>query len=71
MTRGEWYAQHRGGGWRTARKPRKCDRSTPLGKCLTVTEAGQRYFDTNMLNHSNRRATIGICEACANEELKP
>lgn len=75
MTRAAWYAQRHAGTWRTARKPRRCD-CRPAGdnnlRCMNVTLAGAQYFDTNAHNpfHASGRATIGLCDACAKQEIE-
>ncbi len=73
MTRGDWYAQRYGGGWRTARKQHRCDQADAHGlRCVGVTLAGSPYFDTNAPNprSRNRFAKLKLCAACATEELK-
>lgn len=73
MTRGDWYAQHNGGGWRKARTDKACGRALGAGlKCRASIVAGSQYFDTMAPdNHSIRsHVTIKICAACATEELK-
>ena len=73
MNRADWYAQKNGGGWRTARKDRRCDHVDQHGiRCTTVTLAGGRYFDTNARNFRStcQLARVCICSVHANQELK-
>lgn len=62
-TRADWYSQHTGGGWRKARKPRRCDQAL----CLSTILSGARYFDTNQVTQWPK--TKILCERCANEQL--
>jgi len=64
MTRGEWYARHHGGGWRTARKEFTCGKSL----CLRRIETKSKYFDTNQTTPWPK--TLRICAECATERLK-
>lgn len=72
MTRGDWYAQHHGGGWRTARTKKRCDMRRHGMRCTSLILPGNQYFDTNAQNHHCKCAhcKINLCAACATEELK-
>ncbi|WP_162559370.1 hypothetical protein [Microvirga sp. 17 mud 1-3] len=73
MTRADWYAQHSGGGWRTARTAHRCDRVGRDGlRCMGRMAPGQKYFDSNQHNQrsSSQWGTIKLCEACANQEIQ-
>lgn len=73
MTRADWYASNTRGGWRTARKPHRCDQLDEYQlRCMTRIQPGQRYFDTNQHNprsHS-QYGTLRLCEACATKEIR-
>ncbi len=64
MTRAQWYATRYSGGWRKARKRRLCGTSL----CMTWTEAGSMYFDTNQKVGIHK--TLCICAGCAQGEVK-
>ncbi|QOE32771.1 hypothetical protein CPT_Mano_039 [Achromobacter phage Mano] len=73
MNRADWYAQRSGGGWRTARYPRRCDRVDQYGlRCACWIDGGARYFDTNQHNPRSRSqwGTIRLCGACALQEIQ-
>ncbi len=58
-TRAHFYARKNGGGYRTARKERKCEQ---FG-CFKKIDPGVRYFDT--MEVTTWPKTKAICACCA------